>query len=204
MRRRPFLASALTVTSTIIAGCGSVGSRTEHTDPTVEHDDHDDAKYLKFHGDGSELTTVGVDPNFAPLPKNLFVSISHREDTELRSLTQRVVAPDGDGTPPQLSVQDSSESNDVPHPPVSLSQDGTAAVVAVEEFGDLADETVFIPLAVTRWPESARRLVVESTVELVETGTFENTHVLDGELEFEFTAETDTGTRTADTADSSE
>lgn len=191
MRRRAFLASALTAPSITIAGCSSVGPRTEHTDPTVEADDHDDAKYLGFHGDGAELATVGVDPDLAPLPKTLFVSISHREGTDLQSLTQRFVAPDGEGPPPQLSVQASSEGDDIPHPPVSLSEDGMAAVVDVDQFGDLADETVFVPLTVTRWPESARRLVAESTVELVERGTVDHTHVLDGRLQFEFDAGTE-------------
>jgi hypothetical protein len=202
MRRRAFLASALTAASTTVAGCGSADSRTEHTDPAVKHDDHDAAKYLTFGGDDTELATVGVDPNPRPLPKALFVSISHTEDTRLQSLTQRFTAPDGDGPPPQLAVRDSSESNDVPHPPVSLSQDGAAAVVDVDEFGDLADETVFVPLTVTRWPESARRLVVENTAELVETGGADHTHVLEGRLEFEFA--TDTQTKTTATADSSE
>lgn len=96
-------------------------------------------------------------------------------------------------TPIQLSLQTPSESNAPPHPPVSLSRDETAAIVEVDQFCDLADETVFIPIAVSRWPESSRRLVVESTVELVETDSPDHTHLLDGRLEFEFTAETEAG-----------
>lgn len=183
MRRRAILASALTAASPVIAGCNSGDSRIEHTDPTVESDDQDDAKYLEFRGDGTALATVGVDPNLDPTPSALFVSISHPEDTRLESLTQRFAAPDGDGTPPELSLRASDEGDDIPHPPVSLSRDGEAAVVDVDGFGDLADETVFIPLTVTRWPESAHRLVVESTVEM---GADDHTHVLDGRLEFEF------------------
>ncbi|MFT4884822.1 MAG: hypothetical protein ACI8U4_002340 [Natronomonas sp.] len=183
MRRRAFLASTLTATSTVIAGCNSDDSRTEHTDPTVESDDGDDAKYLEFHGDETVLATVGVDPNLNPTPSALFVWISHPEDTRLESLTQRFAASGGDGGPPELSVRASDESDDIPHPPVSLSRDGGAAVVEVDEFGDLADETVFIPLAVTRWPEAAHGLVVESTVEM---RADDHTHVLDGRLEFEF------------------
>ena len=203
MRRRAFLASALTATSTIIAGCGSADSRIEHTNPTVENDDQDNAKYLAFHGDGAELATVGVDPNMDPVSRTLFVSISHPEDTQLQSLTQRFAAPDSDGTPPQLSLHASSEGDDIPHPSVSLFQDGMAAVVEVDQFGELADESVFIPLTVTRWPESARRLVVESTVELVEMGAADHTHVLDGQLEFEFSDQNEADGRTADTPDSS-
>lgn len=204
MRSRAFLASALT--TTITAGCVSVGSRTEHTDPMVEADDNprDRAKYLEFHRDSADLATLGVDPQVDPLPRNLAISISHPEDTELQSLTQRFAAPDGDGPPPRLSLQGPFEGDHRPHPSVSLFQEGMAAVVEVHRFGEIADETVFIFLTVTRWPESARRLVVDSTVELVEMGTFDHTHVLDGELEFEFSAETEASDGTTDTPDSSE
>ncbi|ELZ65697.1 lipoprotein [Haloferax prahovense DSM 18310] len=210
MRRRAFLASALTAASTLTAGCGSIGSPTEHTDPVVEPDDNprDRAKYLQFDGDGDDgddgdLATVGVDPTSGPLPRPLAVSISHTEDTELRSLTQRFTAPDGDGSPPRLSLRGPFEGGRRPHPSVSLFRDETAAVVEVHRFGELADETAFLNLAVTEWPESARRLVVDSTVELVETGVFEHTHVLDAELTFDFFAETDTGDGTVETPDSS-
>ncbi|QLD85276.1 hypothetical protein HWV23_05890 [Natronomonas halophila] len=188
MRRRAFLASALTAASTIAAGCGAVESRTEHTDPTIKTDDNprDNAKYLEFRGESGELATVGVDPRFDPLPSNLFTTISHREDTELQSLTQRFAAPDGDGTPPRLSLRGPFMGDREPHPSVSLYREGAAAVVEVHRFGELADETVFIDLPVTRWPESARRLVVESTVELTEPGLTDRTHVLDGRFEFEF------------------
>jgi hypothetical protein len=80
-----------------------------------------------------------------------------------------------------------------PHPSVSLFRKGAAAVVEVHRFGELADETVFIDLPVTRWPESARQLVVESTVGLVEPGLTDQVHVLDGQLEFEIPTETGTG-----------
>lgn len=191
MRRRAFLASALTAASTTAAGCSAVGSRTEHTDPTVKTDDNprDDGKYLEFGEDGTGLATVGVDPRFAPLPNHFHTSISHTEDTELQSLTQRFVALGGDGTPPRLSLHGPFMGDHKPHPSVSLFREGTAAVVEVHRFGEIADETVFIDLPVTRWPESARRLVVESTVELVEPGLIDRTHVLDGQLEFEFPAE---------------
>ncbi|RZV06032.1 hypothetical protein BDK88_3984 [Natrinema hispanicum] len=201
MRRRAFLASALTATSTAAAGCSAVESRTEHTDPTVKTDDNprDDAKYLEFREGGTDLATVGIDPRFAPLPYHFRTSISHLEDTELQSLTQRFVALGGDGTPPQLSLQGPFIGDHKPHPSVSLFREGTAAVVEVHRFGELADETVFIDFPVTKWPESAPRLVVESTVELTETGLTDHTHVLDGQFEFEFTAETEAGERTADT-----
>ncbi|ELZ89373.1 hypothetical protein [Haloferax sulfurifontis] len=205
MRRRAFLASALTAASTLTAGCSSLSPRTEHTDPAVERDDNprDRGMYLQFDGDGDDgdLATVGVDPTSGPLPRPLAVSISHSRDTELRSLTQRFAAPDGDGSPPKLSLRGPFEAGHSPHPSVSLFQDGAAAVVEVHRFGELADETAFMGLTVTEWPDSARRLVVDSTVELVETGTFEHTHVLDGDLAFEFFAEADDGT--ADTPDSS-
>ena len=192
MRRRAFLTSALTAASTTAAGCSAVESRTEHTDPTVKTDDNprDDGKYLEFRGDGGDLATVGVDPRFAPLPNHFHTSISHSEDTELQSLTQRFVALGGDGTPPRLSLQGPFMGDHEPHPSVSLFREGTAAIVEVHRFGEIADETVFIDLPVTRWPESARRLVVETTVELVEPGLPERTHVLDGQLEFEIPAET--------------
>jgi len=201
MRRRTFLASALTATSTVTAGCGAVRFRTEHTAPTVEPDDGpcDDGKYLEFRGDGAVLATVGVDPAGAPVPNHFFTSISHPEDTELRSLTQRFVVPDGDGTPPRLSLEGPFMGDYRPHPSVSLFREGKAAVIEVHRFGELADETVFIDLPVSRWPESAHRLVVEHTVELVETGLIDRTHVLDGRLEFEFTPETGGCDRTDDT-----
>lgn len=186
MRRRAFVASALTAPSTLIAGCGSADSRIEHTDPTVANDDDDNAKYLEFHEDGAALAVVGVDPEMNPMPRTLFVSISHSVDTRLQSLTQRFVAPDSDGTPPQLSVKPSSSGDNIPHPSLSRFQDGKAAVVEVDGFGEFADESVFIPLTVTRWPESACSLVVESTVELVEMAAADHTHVLDGRLGFEF------------------
>ncbi len=205
MRRRAFLASALTAASTVTAGCGSVGPRTEHTDPTVLSDDNprDDAKYLEFSGDDTELATVGVDPRLDPVPRHLHVSVSHSDDTELRSLTQRFVAPAADGTAPRLSLRGPFEGGHEPHPTVSLFRDGRAAVVEVHRFGDLADETAFIGLPVTRWPESAGRLVVESTVELVEAGIVEHTHVLDGRLSFEFDAGAGAGNRSADAPESS-
>jgi hypothetical protein len=170
----------------------------------IENDNNprDNAKYLKYRRDDAELASVGVDPEPNALPRDLAISISHSEDTELQSLTQRFAAPDGDGTPPQLSLQGPFEGDYRPHPSVSLFQEGIAAVVEVHRFGELADETAFISLAVTRWPESARRLVVDSTVELVERGPFDRTHVLNGELEFEFAAETEAGNGTTDTPDS--
>ncbi|WP_369335364.1 hypothetical protein [Halostella sp. PRR32] len=206
MRRRAFLASALTAASTIVAGCSSTGSRTEYTDPTVKADDNprDNAKYLEFRGNDVDLATVGVDPRFAPLPSTLRTTISHREDTKLQSFTQRFIAPDGGETPPQVSLRGPFMGDHSPHPSVSLFRDGMAAVVKVHRFGELADETAFIDLSVTQWPESARQLVVENTVELTEPGLTDRTYVLDGQLEFEFTAETEAGERTADTTDSVE
>ena len=195
MRRRAFLACALTAASTTASGCSAVESRTKHTDPTVKPDDNprDDGKYLEFRDDSSDLATVGVDPRFAPLPDHFHTSISHSGDTELQSLTQRFVAVGGDGTPPELSLQGPFMGDREPHPSVSLFREGTAAVVEVHRFGEIADETVFIDLPVTRWPESARRLVVETTVELVKPGLRDRTHVLDGQLEFELPAETESG-----------
>lgn len=205
MRRRAFLASALTATSTITAGCSVIGSPTEHTDPMVLTDNNprDNAKYLEFTSDGADLATVGVNPTVGPLPTHLAISISHPSDTELRSLTQRFSAPDGGEHPPQLSLQGPLQGDHRPHPSVSLFQDGMDAVVEVHRFGEIADETVFIILNVNRWPESARRLVAESTVELVETGVIEHTHVLDGTLEFEFSVETQTSAGTTDSRDTS-
>lgn len=212
MRRRAFLASALAATSTTTAGCNSLGlgteqtdtmspvaiddnpagSRTKHTNPVVKTDTNprDTAKYLEFRNDGANLATVGVETDPVLPPKHLRLSISHPQDTELQSLTQRFVAPDGDGPPPQLSLQGPFQADHGPHPSVSLFQEGKAAVVAVHRFGGLADETAFMFLTVTRWPESARRLVVESTAELVEIGAPDHSHVLEGDLEFEFSAET--------------
>jgi hypothetical protein len=188
MRRRAFLATALTATSTVIAGCGSTNSRTEHTNPTVTHDDHDNAKYLEFRGDNTEFAIVGVDPNIDPMPSSLFISVSHPEDTRLQSLKQRFATPDSDGTPLRLSVQP-SEGNGSLNLPVSLSQDKRVAVLEVDEFGAIADETVFITLTISHWPESARRLTVENTVELIETEAADHTHVLNGQLEFSFDAD---------------
>lgn len=188
MRRRAFLASALAVASTTAAGCSAVESRTEHTDPAVNTDDNpqDDGKYLEFNADGTNLATVGIDPRLAPLPNHFQTSISHADDTELQSLTQRFVALGGDGTPPRISLQGPFMGDHEPHPSVSLFREGTAAVFEVHRFGDIADETVFIDLPVTRWPASARRLVVENSVELVKPGLTEQTHVLTGQLEFAF------------------
>ncbi|MFC7174404.1 hypothetical protein ACFQL0_15735 [Haloplanus litoreus] len=190
MRRRAFLASALTAASITAAGCSAVESQTEHTDPTVKTDDNprDDGKYLEFSEDGTNLATVGVDPRFTPSPNHFHTSISHPEDTELQSLTQRFVAL-GVTAPPQISIQGPFMGDHKPHPSVSLFREGTAAVVEVHQFGEIADETVFMDLPVTQWPESARQLIVESTIELVEPGLIDRTHVLDGQLEFELSVE---------------
>ncbi|GAB3411815.1 hypothetical protein GCM10027435_03910 [Haloparvum alkalitolerans] len=191
MRRRALLVSALTAASAVTAGCSTVEPRTEHTNPVekTSDDPRDDEKYLEFPGDGGDLAVVGVDPRFSPLPEHFHTWISHAEDTELQSLTQRFVAPDGDGTPPQLSLEGPFMGDAEPHPSVSLYRDDGAAVVEVHRFGELADETVFINFPVIRWPESSRRVVVENTVELVRSGLLDRTHVLDGRLEF--SAETD-------------
>jgi hypothetical protein len=196
MRRRAFLASALIAASTAAAGCGFVESPTERDEPAVvtnddptlvtNDDPQDTEKYLEFRNDGAELATLGVDPEGTPSPSDFRTSISHTEDTELQTLTQRFVAQDGDGTPPKLSLQGPFMGDHEPHPSVSLYQEGKAAVVEVHRFGELADESVFIGLPVTSWPESARQLVVENAVELVQTGTPDQPHVLEGQLEFEF------------------
>lgn len=169
-------------------------AKTEHTDPTKKTDDNpqDNAKYLEFHGDKLDSPTIGVDPGGSPLPNNFLTTISHSENTELQSLTQQFESPGDNGTPPQLSRQISFTSDPTPHPPVSLSQDGTAAVVEVNQFGELADETVFLSLPVTQWPDSSRKLVVTNTVELVTREFPRRTHVLKGQLKFEFTAESKT------------
>jgi len=195
MRRRAFLASALTAASTTASGCNAVDSQTKHTDPTVKTDDNprDDGKYLEFREDRTNLATVGVTPRFAPLPNHFHTWISHLEDTELESLTQRFVTLGGDGTAPQLSLEGPLMGDHKPHPSVSLFREGTAAVVEVHRFGEIANETVFIDLPVTRWPESAGQLVVESTVKLVRPGLPDRTHILDGQLEFEVPAETEAG-----------
>jgi len=193
MRRRALLASALTAATIVTAGCSAVEPRTEHTNPVVQTSDNprDDEKYLEFQHDSDDLATVGVDPRFAPIPEHFHTWVSHTEDTELQSLTQRFVALDGDGTPPQLSLRGPFMGDHKPHPSVSLYRDGRAAVVEVHRFGELADETVFIHFPVVQWPESARRLVVESTVELVQSGLPDRTHVLEGQLEFELDTETE-------------
>lgn len=189
MRRRALLATALTASSTVLAGCGSTDSRTEHTNPTVTHEDQDTAKYLEFRADSTELATVGVDSNLEYTPNTLFVSISHRVDTRLQSLTQRFATPDSDGTQLRLSVQPPAESTDSPNPPTSLSRDDSAVVLEVDEFGALADESVFIPLTIDHWPESASQLGIETTVELTETEAPDHTHVLNGQLDFSVTAD---------------
>lgn len=192
MRRRALLVSVLTAASTVTAGCSAVEPRTEHTNPAEKTSDNprDDEKYLEFPGDGGDLAVVGVDPRFAPLPEHFHTWVSHSEDTELQSLTQRFVALGGDGAPPQLSLEGPFMGDSKPHPSVSLFRDGRAAVVEVHRFGELSDETAFIHFPVIQWPESSRRLVVESAVELVQSGLPDRTHVLDGRLEFEYTAET--------------
>jgi hypothetical protein len=187
MRRRAFLASTLSATTAALAGCSALQRRTEHSDPTVFPDDNprDDGKYIEFSEDGRELATLGVDPAFDPQPRTLHTSISHTQDTELRSLTQRIVAPDGDVSPPELSLQGPFMGDHEPHPAVSLYRDGRAAVVEVHRFGEIADETVFMTLSVTDWPSDKPRLVVGNTVELVEPGLPDRTHVLEGQLTFE-------------------
>ena len=195
MNRRGFLASALTGACSVFAGCNVAESRTEHTDPTLQVNEGpssegptgDTEMYLRFDDGGTKLATVGVDPHITSQPSALRISISHRPDTRLQLLTQRVTAlntvPDGAESPVELSPS----SENPPRVPVSLSRDGTAAIVEVDQFGDLADETVSIPLTVTRWPESGDSLAVESTVELVKTDSPDHTHVLTGSLEFNFT-----------------
>jgi hypothetical protein len=166
--------------------------RTEHTNPTVQTDDNsqDTAKYLEFNGDSVDLPTVGINPGGDPLPNNFFTTISHSENTELQSLTQRFAVADGDRPSLRLSGQVSFTGKPNPRPSVSLSDDGQAAIVEVHGFGELADETVFMSLPVSQWPASARKLVIRNTVELVKTGSVDQIHILKGQLEFEFTAET--------------
>lgn len=187
MRRRAFLAAALTGTTAALAGCSALQPRIEHTDPSVVPDDNprDDGKFLEFSGNGTELATLGVDPWFDPQPTTLHTSLWHREGTELQSLTQRIVAPEGTGSPPKLALEGPFMGDHEPHPAVSLSRDGAAAVVEVHRFGEIADETAFMTLLVTDWPSETNRLVVENTVELVEPGLRDRTHVLKGRLEFE-------------------
>ncbi|GAA0663352.1 hypothetical protein ACFQDG_16445 [Natronoarchaeum mannanilyticum] len=206
MRRRAFLASALTAGTSITAGCGFIESRTEHTDPTVELDDNpqNNTKYLVFRKDGADLATVGVSPPGSSEPSEFGASVSHGVDTELQSLTQRFSTPDSDETPPKIALQGPFMDDYGPPPSVSVFRDNTAAVVKVHRFGGLADETVYINLLVTRWPASAHRLVVESSVELVEPGLTDQTHVLDGQLEFKVTTETEADEPTDDTPNSSE
>ncbi|WP_336003077.1 hypothetical protein [Halorientalis halophila] len=190
MRRRAFLASALTAGTALTPGCGVIHPRTEHSNPTEKTDENprDDIQYLAFRADGSDLADVGVTPPSLDVPSEFATSIWHRDGTELRSLTQRFATPGTEGSRPwpTLALEGPFMGDREPHPSVSLSrtQDGTAAVLEVHEFGELADETVTINLIVTRWPESARTLVVESTAELAETGPREETHVLEGRLEF--------------------
>ncbi len=186
MRRRAFLAAALTATTAALAGCSALQPRTEHTDPAVVPDDNprDDGKFLEFSGDGTELATLGVDPWFDPQPTTLHTSLWHREGTEIESLTQRIVAAEGTGSPPKLALEGPFMGDHEPHPAVSLYRDGAAAVVEVHRFGEIADETAFMTLLVTDWPSETNRLVVENTVELVEPGLRDRTHVLNGRLEF--------------------
>ncbi len=191
MRRRAFLASAMTAASSITAGCSFIESRTEHTDPTVEIDDDQNMKYLVFREDRGDLATLGVAPPESPAPSEFGTTISHGWDTELQSLTQRFAVPDSERPPPRIALQGPFMDDHGSHPSVSVFWDSKAAVVKVHRFGGLADETVHIKLLVTRWPESARRLVVESTLELVEPGLTDQTHVLDGRLEFEVTTKTE-------------
>jgi hypothetical protein len=191
MRRRALLATALTATSPVIAGCGSSDSRTEHTNPMITQQDNDNAKFLEFRGDSMEFATVYVDPNVEHTPNTLFVAISHPKDTRLQSLTQRFVTPDSDGTGTQLylSVQPPEEGEDSPNPPTSLSRDDSVVILEIDEFGPLADESVFIPLTIDYWPESASKLVIKNTVELIETEAPDHTHVLNGQLDFSITAD---------------
>lgn len=209
MRRRALLASSLTAASSITAGCGFLESRTEHTAPTVKPDDlpGSNKKFLVFREDGADLATVGVSPPDLPAPNEFSTTIWHRLHTELQSLTQRFVAPDSDSgePPPRIALQGPFMDDSGPHPSVSVFWDGKAAVVKVHQFGGLADETVFLRLLVTQWPESARRLVVESTFELGElrTGLTDQTHVFEGRLELEVATETEAEEPTDGTPNSS-
>lgn len=219
MHHRAYLLSALTAASTITAGCGSpagdnapsgdnissgdgsslesspTGSRIEHTEPTtVGNNDgrRDIEKYLQFHGDRINLPTVGVDPGGSFPPSSLLTTVSHSENTELRSLTQRYAPSNADGTPLRLSDQVSFTGEPDARPAVSVSNNGQTAIVEIQQFGELANETVFLSLPVTRWPEAAHRLVVSTTVELAEASALNQRHVFKGRLEFEFTGKTET------------
>lgn len=66
----------MTAPSTVIAGCGLPDPGTEHTNPTVTHDDHDNGKYLEFRGDNTEFAVVGVAPNIDPTPSSFFIPIT--------------------------------------------------------------------------------------------------------------------------------
>ena len=93
------------------------------------------------------------------------------------------MGPEGSGSPPKLSLHGPLGDHE-PHPSVPLYSVGTAAVLEVHRFGELADETAFMTLSVVDWPSESRHLIVGNTVTLVELGLPALTHVLEGRLEF--------------------
>jgi hypothetical protein len=182
MRRRDLLGTVAVAGAASTAGCGFVPGDTAITDPELTEQGPGSA-FLSFVDDGTEVGTFGVDVRADDGVYDVSTEHVHADGTKTTSLAVAVGVRGPDGPLDADVAVVAPLAGDQGDPPdVSLTVDRTrqAAVVAVENLGDLRDETISTLDLVVDAPESATALTFDVAIDLAGAGVLDDDYTLQG------------------------
>jgi len=189
MDRRQYLGVVASVGVVGTAGCGAVAGRQTLTDPTV-HADSPQRRSIEWVSNGEAVGELGVSGTVSSGVLDLATELSHREGTTVQSIRLRVWMPQtATDSASEVAVVSPVEGDSSPPPSLSLytPQRALGTVIEVTDLDDLADETIStLDLLVRPGSETARKLTIDSTIELADSDVFNSGYTLDGELELTF------------------
>jgi hypothetical protein len=186
MHRRTALATFATAGGAALAGCGSTGSATTLSDPTLLTDS-DSRRSLTFTDDGEEIANFGADGAVDRGRIDVDTELSHSSDTAVDAISLRLAMPAEDRAA-SVAVVSPVEGDSSPPPEITLStpEDRRGTLVEVTDLDDLADETISTLSFVVTPPEAATTLTIDCEIELSEGGLFGSDSTLEGTLELRF------------------
>lgn len=186
MRRRTLIGSLACTGVVAVTGLGALRGHARLADPTVlAHSPR--RRALEWRSNDEPVGSLGVSGGVSDGAVALQTELWHRRTTRVRAIDLRVWAP-GPGAA-SVAVEAPVQGDASPPPDVSLSttRDAPGTLVAVDDFDDLADETVrALALRVTPRSGDVEALAFDATVRLDGAGWFDAGFTLTGRLDLEF------------------
>jgi hypothetical protein len=182
MRRRDLLGTVAVAGAASTAGCGLAPGDTAITDPELTEEGPGRA-HLSFVDDGTEVGTFGVDVRANGGVYDVSTEHVHADGTKTTSLELAVGVrgPDGplDGDVAVVAPL-SGDQGEPPDVSLTIDRRRQAAVVAVENLGDLRDETISTLDLLVDVPEAATALTFEVAIDLAGSGVLDDDYTLKG------------------------